>query len=502
VFPSLSPPVLVTKLSAYLLSEGGQDSHVVHRLHYSNMEQTTPEAVVVLGLDLGTAASREDRLASCKNEWRRLSELCDSSDEQTAASTLESMKLNPSVILASCANRMVYMERTFSLHGVVSESTTDEDITVEWNKFALAPDVISKSDNSIAGLRLFRGDDMIVVNQSCMRAEDLLEDSELDMHIIFPCFRTVFESCYSGRGSYVRGMVSSKLFKFPTLSAVLMAGLMEFDGISTGFVDEKYVAKEATVSDSGETWNLVDSDRVVSCFFDRCRLCSQRRSVFHAWSALQNAVPQGEPGEVLSYIVGLWLSLGVCPNADLLAEADRNNVVWTAVNEKMKILDMLEWDQMGSAILRTDDLTSQSDSASVDGHVRLIVLTLGLNGPGVRSDIERAVQDLRSLLADNDENISEESNETSRLLQVEEKLRLRLLELGQLATLDDQIASIVREVREVQPDVRCYAVAAARRATGWMGQGKGTQTTQYLSALDAALENTGNSDSDEEREGT
>jgi hypothetical protein len=468
------------------------------------MEQTTPQAAIDLGLDLGTAASREDRLAACSNEWRRLAELCDRSDGQIAASTLESMKLSPSVILASCANRKVYLERTFSLHGVVSESTTDDDSTVEWNRFELTPDKIMSSADSISGLRLFRGDDMIVVDQSCKRMEDLIEDSELDTHIILPYFRTVIESCYSGRGSCLRGIVASKLRKWPSLSAVLLAGLMGFDGITTGFVDQKYIAKAATVSDSGETWNLVDSDRVVSCFFDRCHMCNLRRSVFQKWSALQDKGPQGIlASEVLGYLVGMWLSLGVCPNADLLAEADRNNVVWTAVNEKMKFFDMLEWDKVGEAVLRTDGLTSEIDRASVDGHVRLIELTLELDGPEFRTSFESAVQDLRSLLGDDDENIGEESNETSRLLQVEAKLRLRLVELRPSATLDDQIASIVRELRVVQPDVRCYAVAAARRATGWMSQCKGTQTTQYLSDLDAALKNNaGDSDSDEEREHT
>jgi hypothetical protein len=234
---------------------------------------------------------------------------------------------------------------------------------VEWNKFALTPDEILRSGDTITGLRLVRGNDMIVVDQGGNRAEDFLQDSELDAFIILPCFRRVLESCYSGRGSYVRGKVESNLVKFPTLSAVLMAGLMGFDGISTGFVDQKYVAKEATVSDSGETWNLVDSDRVVSCFFDRCTMCTQRRSVFQALSRLFDTVPQGLASESLGYVVGMWPSLGVCPYADLLAEVDRNNAVWTAVSEKMKTIDMLEWYQVGRAVLLTDGFTSGSDSA-------------------------------------------------------------------------------------------------------------------------------------------
>jgi hypothetical protein len=84
------------------------------------MEQTTPEVADGLGLVLRTTASRDDRLASCRRECRRLIELCDKSDGEAAASILESMKLTPSVILASCANREVYLESTFSSHGVVS----------------------------------------------------------------------------------------------------------------------------------------------------------------------------------------------------------------------------------------------------------------------------------------------------------------------------------------------------------------------------------------------
>jgi hypothetical protein len=462
------------------------------------MEQNTLEAPDGLSLVLRTATSRDDRLASCRREWRRLAELCENCDGELAARTLESMKLTPSVILASCANREVYFESTFSLHGMVSEHTTDEDVTVEWNKFALTPDAISRSGDTITGLRLVRGNDMIVVDQGQNRAEDVLQDSELDAFIILPCFRRVFESCYSGRGSYVRGKVKSKLVKFPTLSAVFMAGLMGFDGITTGFVDQKYVTKEATVSDSGETWSLVDSDRVVSCFFDRCPMCTQRRSVFQATSRLFDAVPQGLASESLGYVVGMWLSLGVCTDADLLAEADRNNVVWAAVNEKMKIIDMLEWDQLGRAVLLTDGVTSGSDSASVHGQVKLVELTLGLSCP----EIERAIQQLR-WIAEDDDNIGDEINETSRLLQIEHNLRLAFSELGPSASLDDQIANIVRELRMVQPYVRCIAAAAARRATGRMSQCESTQTTQYLSALDRALEtSTGDADSDEEREAT
>jgi hypothetical protein len=51
--------------------------------------------------------------------------------------------------------------------------------------------------------------------------------------------------------------------------------------------------------------------------------------------------------------VVLWLSLVVCPDTGLLADADRNNVLWTVVKKNMKFSDMLEWEQVCMAVLLT-----------------------------------------------------------------------------------------------------------------------------------------------------
>jgi hypothetical protein len=167
--------------SARLGSEVGRicrNQDVLFRTQGPDIEWTTPEAADGLGLDLRTAASRFRQGASCSGTWRRLAEMCANSDGDALVRILGSIRFNPSVVLANCANRDVFVERAFSLHGVFSERTKDEDVTVALNKFLMTPDPILRSSNRRTGLRLVRGNcGIVVVDRGRNREEDVLQAS-------------------------------------------------------------------------------------------------------------------------------------------------------------------------------------------------------------------------------------------------------------------------------------------------------------------------------------
>jgi hypothetical protein len=66
------------------------------------------------------------------------------------------------------------------------------------------------------------------------------------------------------------------------------------------------------------------------------------------------------------------------------------------VNKQIQISKMLEWEQVGRAVVLTDGFKSGRDSASVDGHVKLVEFNLESSFP----EVERAIQRLRRITSE------------------------------------------------------------------------------------------------------
>jgi hypothetical protein len=127
---------------------------------------------------VGTRTSYIGRKAPTSSGPHPKRVMCANSDGDAPVRILGSIRFNPSVVLANCANRDVFVEREFSLHGVFSERTKDEDVTVALNKFLMTPDPILRSSNRRTGLRLVRGNcGIVVVDRGRNREEDVLQAS-------------------------------------------------------------------------------------------------------------------------------------------------------------------------------------------------------------------------------------------------------------------------------------------------------------------------------------
>jgi hypothetical protein len=148
----------------------------VPRRGCSTLRASGPMLVGLVGTRT-SSIGRKAATSSGSHPKRRMVWVWSLERQRVGSAGVPRIRFSPSVVLANCANREVFVERAFSLHGVFSERTKDEDVVVALNKFLLTPDPILRSSNRRTGLRLVRGNGIVVVARGHSQAEDVLQAS-------------------------------------------------------------------------------------------------------------------------------------------------------------------------------------------------------------------------------------------------------------------------------------------------------------------------------------